>query len=133
MTALSDLIAKLEAAREGSRELDCQIALAIGWTHDKRGREKQPWWRYPGAPEWSRRGFPPSLSQSLDAALAEMPEGYGMSIEYRTLKPGASVRLYRHLDASGPDDIAMEWIGKTYAPTPALALIIAILKAKETT
>ncbi len=42
---MDDLIEKLCAAPEGSRDLDCEIALAAGWTYEKRSNDRKPWWR----------------------------------------------------------------------------------------
>ena len=57
----AELIARLEAASEGSRELDEAIHSFIGSPHDGRGLVSFPW---------------PSYTTSLDAALMLVPEGW---------------------------------------------------------
>lgn len=69
---MEDLIKRLEEATEGSRELDAEIALLVGYTHERQSRERRPWWRDPqgrriGFDSWSDR--PPPFSTSLDAKL----------------------------------------------------------------
>lgn len=65
------LISALEKASEGSRELDAEIALAVGWTQEKRGRELKKWWGSPPGSQydWMRQSGPPRFSTSLDAGL----------------------------------------------------------------
>jgi len=59
---MTDLIARLEAATEGSRELDYLIHCALGWIdHDQGG-----WTR---GDETTGEGWP-AYTSSLDAALA---------------------------------------------------------------
>jgi hypothetical protein len=59
VSGLAELIARLEAAAEGSRELDAAIAVAVfgGGSHDP--------------------GTAPHFTTSLDAALTLVPEGRG--------------------------------------------------------
>ena len=82
MTDLSSLIAKLEAATEGSRELSDEVLIACGW---KRGVVGKPplqsaYWK---TPDGQRMGWEddltsggverPDPTQSLDAALTLVP------------------------------------------------------------
>lgn len=113
MTAdLSALIARLEAAEVGSRELDKAVCDALNWR------------RTDGV--WT---FPAPVSQSLDAALAlaerVLPgwRVFGISDErdFQVSRGwGAGVG-----EKTGPG------IQHAKAPTPALALVIAILKASK--
>ncbi len=120
-----ELIAKLEAATEGSRELDLEIAMICG--HDL-SSGFTPTFAYHGDTpvyEWST-GETPSYTTSIDAALTLVPEGWyvatiaqwrsgpGPRIWAATLnaEPGADAG-YRHATRS----------------SPALALCIAALKA----
>lgn len=115
MTA--DLMARLEAAVEGSRELDEAIADALGWM---RGGEF--WWKPPGG---DYRMGAPGFTQSLDAALTLVPDGYSPNISGPVLhRPvwGCDMRLLR--TNSFPDGLGRS------APTPALAVCISALKAQ---
>ena len=67
---MTDLIARLQAAGEGSRELDAEIALAIGWREGHVGQERC-WYD----PNDRMRALPERFTTSLDAALTLLPEG----------------------------------------------------------
>lgn len=99
----AELVAKLEAATEGSRELDYAVEMS----------RYDPETMY--ALNLKLSGDLPHYTTSLDAALTLVPEGYCWSI-------GFAGRT-----------IANVW--KTPTPskggTPALALCIAALKARE--
>jgi len=113
------LIERLEAATEGSRELDYLIHCALGWIdHDQGG-----WTR---GDETAGEGWP-LYTSSLDAAL-----------------PGETIRMVEWADAYDADGnvTGKHWTafhfcdnGDVYAgshPTSeALARRIAILRAKE--
>lgn len=139
MTAHSELVARLEGACEGSRELDGLIARCFGWhrVEPRHARNKAGGWIAPedflgvnsdGSPRLdSLRGTdihrdPPRLSQSLDAALAlaerVLPGWCGVMNTYdRSI-----------LFARSPSDM----LAKTSkASTLPLAICIAILRAKE--
>ncbi|EKY30702.1 hypothetical protein HMPREF0185_00178 [Brevundimonas diminuta 470-4] len=130
MTAdLSALIARLEAAEAGSRELGHEVLLALGWRRSVVGHFYGPLY------QWSSPDFSPHLISgdedklpnpvlSLDAALAlaetALPEWpcWGVATDI----PG---RIGAVLAKSNRDE------GVTgYAATPALALVIATLRAK---
>lgn len=116
MTAdLSALIARLEAAEVGSRELDMAVHKAA---------------------TGENMGFAtPDASRSLDAALAlaeRVLPGYAMNVCLDKDRDGTllkwSSQVARH-GLSGPVGRGGWWFG--IAPTPALALCIAILRAKQ--
>lgn len=69
-----DLIARLEAVAEGSRELSDEVLLICGWRTEERGEiEIDLWW----SPE-GRRVFSscqPDPTRSLDAALSLVSAG----------------------------------------------------------
>jgi hypothetical protein len=133
-SALADLIARVEAATEGSSELNCKIALALGtaWTEtlDR-----------PGFKGEYMRGDHGPVTRSLDAALA---------LAERAL-PGWFVTIDRYVmdDFAGPQSLPVAaasarhrwraWVkhggsaGFGAAPTPALALCLAVLRAKAGT
>jgi hypothetical protein len=117
MTASDSLISRLEAAEVGSRELDTQVAKAMGWTvHNARrnGLWVIPFGEYetcdPDA--MFRLG---DFTTSLDAALA---------LAERTAPGKGWERLYAGL---------MNWRAHTPTGLQRLPLLVcaAILKAKE--
>ena len=100
---LDDLIAKLEAATDGSRTLDTLIERVIV------------------APGQSFSLTTPPYTSSLDAALTLVPEGLDEEIKRARHRKGWHVALWK------PSRIGQ--IGD--APIPALALCIAALKARN--
>lgn len=144
MTAdLSALIARLEAAEVGSRELGHEVLLALGWRRSVIGHFYGPLY------QWSSPDFSPHLISgdedklpnpvlSIDAALA---------LAERVLPDreiALSQRKPRHLETCaewwhaslfkvrtgvvfgvGPSTVTAK------ASTPALALVIAVLRAKQ--
>lgn len=63
MPDLTKLIEKLEAVKEGSRELDREVAFAVGWTTSDTGTYR---WI---CPHGRREIDAPGFTWSLDAAL----------------------------------------------------------------
>lgn len=125
MTA--DLISRLEAAENGSRELDQEIALALGYTIKGIGYLNE---RTCFAPDGGEIGRIPVYTGSLDAVLKLVPEGWTWSVLFR---PMVDNPPYRGSVADGHFGyvMGMEKAHATaVAKTPALALCIAALKAK---
>ena len=122
------IIAKLEAATDGSRELDAAIAESIGWTRDQRDINGN--WRWL-APKGPYTQLLPKWTTSIDAALTLVPEdwaGQG-SIHWPGYDAGrlinrAFVRLHHYLSSGGGPRV------DGYGATPALALCITALKAR---
>ena len=122
MTDHIPLIARLESAGEGSRSLDADVALCVGWTVHPGDN-----WIGPFA-----EIAVPDYTTSLDAALALAerlcPRFTVTVVKYRTndgeFKPSAEASLIN------PYGEITEHRGK--AATPALALSAAILKALST-
>ena len=115
MNDYTNLIAKLEAAEGPSRELDNEIYTHVLKTHVIKPGER---------PLTSDREYTPQYTFSLDAAVSLVPEGeqYCLGCLSDTRVPVRGVSRYH------------AWVGaqKTiYAPTPALALCIAALKARQ--
>ena len=109
---MTDLLSRLSAATGPSRELDAEIALANGWTHNIYDR---PTFKDPsGQPH----ALPPRYTESIDAALTLMPEGCTWEIT-----TGFEARVW-------PNKTAWPSCGGAES-TPAIALVIAIHKAKE--
>lgn len=100
---LAALIARVEAATGPNFDLECHIGSAVE-------PERMAWC-----------GYPPNYTHSLDAAL---------SLVERVL-PGCEVRIDRKEDATGRASAHRDGgsIASASAPTPALALVLATLKA----
>ncbi len=129
---LPELIWKLEIATEGSRELDCMIFEAVAmsgeffgskitsFSHDTSGR-------YVFNTEDGRRHLEAATAlnytTSLDAALKLVPEGRQWILDCHDKMDGGSWRYSAHV--SGSSD--KSW----WRPTPALALCIACLRARQ--
>ena len=130
---MKDLIAKLEVATDGSRELDAEVACALdpkrhspnkiepGCYSDGKGEIRgavAPDFFYSKAPLYTT---------SLDAALTLVPEGCGWIVES---DGGASVHRLEKAAGGGFPIIGEFGIYGEPASTPALALSIAALKAR---
>ncbi len=124
--SVSDVIARLEAATGADRELEKLIALACGWSapdidgvcgpnYDKRDAYK---WRTPTGEAFG--WFPPAYTASLDAALALVGE---------KLPEWWPELILRQSDASAK--VCAEGNRAFYAkaPTPALAVLLALFRA----
>jgi hypothetical protein len=120
MSDLQALIEKLEAATEGSRELDAEIALACGWRFNKGTVYSYHWLD----PQGAHNAVPSPFTESLDAALTLVPEGWGYQ---QGSHPRAACKACAFC-FEGADDFHNQ--PPSFAPTPALALCIAALKAR---
>jgi hypothetical protein len=98
---MDELIAKLEAAAEGSRELDREISVTVF---------------SPDSKEAHSVGF---YTELIDAALTLVPEGYDWEL---TSFPTVRAELWQREDDRRD--------GPQIASSPALALCIAALKAR---
>jgi len=104
---MDELTKKLEAATEGSRELDADIYMA---TH--------------GVSEGSTKpATPPHFTTSIDAALTLVPEGWIVHMELHP-SPADEANISLH---DGGDKTTL---GQADFDQPALALCIAALKAR---
>lgn len=119
---MSDLITKLEGLTEPCRECDEEVARLDGWITE----EIREVGRFPFT-VWVRNNFqtiaPPAYTASVDAVL-ELIE--------REL-PGAYTFLHNELEEG---EEAPLWTGYSFGhegrhPLPAVALLIAFLRAKE--
>jgi hypothetical protein len=131
---VKSLIAKLEQAPEGSRELDTEIlCLTLGGDWYVKNQYED------GSGKWlcySRTRFTdkdkqhptcrtaPHYTTSLDAALTLVPEGWewAVSTGYAEIFPP---------DFSPSDNPNSVMVAASVRRTPALALCIAILKANK--
>ncbi len=120
---MTDLIARLEAAEAGSRELDWLIADATD--HPSFARKIEGFW--PPFGERSRADKDvPAYSTSLDAALA---------LASRVLDQRGPINI--NICLAGSAQVVIDSVGpcnpvmaQVVASTPALALCAAILRAK---
>ena len=134
------LIERLESAKTGSRELDAEIVVKAGYGLPSPIGDENPVLRLPSEYDLSRNCVDgqywleqrsgmslrtaPSFSTSIDAALTLVPEDWSWSVDdYQgTCKA--------HLDKLADGKAA---IFDCFCATPALALCIAALKAREQT
>lgn len=134
---LRELIEVLEKATCGTSELDSRIAEYLGIEYRSRrtgyGASKGREWlvsHVGGVSEWTRH--PPAYTNSLDAALTLVPEGWHVGGLTNVPGLGWDCTLWashpaRRVDA-GTDDKGRS----TGRPaTPALALTLACMKARE--
>ena len=141
---MTELIKRLETAETGSRELDAEIAIHIGWKHSKvqkgHGLSGAPIWSHEwqspdghetdfervsefvqGNPEIVAADIVPTFSTNIDAALTLAPEGW-------------SWRVGNVPSGGGFADLGTQTsLQCIEGGTPALALCIAALKAREQT
>jgi len=112
---MNDLIARLEAAPEGSRELDAEIAVAV-WP--KLADYAPDTKRGPGHWISPKDGpvYAENYTTSIDDALTLVPEG-------RRFKVGRDDDGTGYASVGGPRIVM--------SATPALALCIACLRTRE--
>lgn len=135
MPSLNELIEKIEAAGEGSRELDAGIFSALGWSpvpnpHNAMGLLNR--WQREGA--MTGHEGPPMYSTSLDAAQRLLPDLLpgqgGWRVECHTdLVRKFHADVWVHLHAEPGD----RWFKGSSKATAALALCAAALKARAQT
>ena len=147
MINLKLLIAELESAKAGSRELSDKVLLACGWSY-------RPNCYGPGKPQWGGGGLwtnplgvgtaasdpRPSPTESLDTALTLMPENYKFSVGIERHYTDEANEPKGHLiawcillpDKKGSAVYDTDEITEVQTTnTPALCLCIAALKARE--
>lgn len=126
----SDPLPALASAAEGSRELDALVAEAAGWKQARNGL----WHHAEDVSEARRckvgmlnyRPRPlPAFTTSVDAALTLVPEGWSCLLAFG---PNGAV-CDIHTKPLG--DPAGFWPGHATAATPAIAIVLAALRARE--
>lgn len=129
MADLTSLIERIEAATEGSRELDGCIFIAVNIPPEKVGRIDQ----IDGCVGWWPKGAPyvsaievPRYSTSIDAALTLLPEGWSILSAWNGRDAICTVHLKPLGDPTGL------WPPASKAKSQALALLAAILRARQT-
>lgn len=123
-----DLIARLEKLPGPDRELDADIFRALGW-RSFGGIFNQQWWE---GPSGERCKAVPFFTASIDAALTLVPEGYcWLSRSHDGSKNlagnGSGAGGFANVHANRDDAIFFT----AFAATPAIALCIAALKARQ--
>lgn len=124
MTKFSALIEKLEKATGPDRELDLEVALAIGWEKSDRQFSRTAWRATsgPGADiGWWSEGsdWPPRYATSIDDAITLRPEGW-------------SWRVGNLPSGRGFADLGTQAsLQCVQGASPAIALCIAALRARE--
>lgn len=152
---MTDLLTDLRAAKEGSRELSDQVLLAWGWTTTKVGMlaitgggggEDTVWVSPTGALTQHR----PSPTESVDDALAGVPEGWAVTIlahwvglasenphQQVTVALRSPDAQYKIADAPNQGGDYSEWLIKgrdahaIQQATIPLAICIATLEAEK--
>ena len=110
---LSALLTALEAATEGSRELDERIALYVGWAVQPDGR--------------TQAGIP-AYSTILDAALTLVPDGMWWLLGKGQTRPDEPLYGAQIMPLHSEPDAAPHSMGEAH--TPALAMCCAALRSK---
>lgn len=125
MTDLRELVERLEAAEGPSRELDAEIARALGWKDVGIGPhapQTVKWVRPDGSETFNRL---PAYTASIDAALTLVPEGWEWTVG-NTYAEGRTFARVENFALKGEPNFNVD--GQR---PPALALTIAALKARE--
>lgn len=127
---MKDLIARLEAATEGSRELSDEVLRAVGWFQTSEDAPGYPdgtltAWHQPNGGVC--HGAMPSPTESLDAALTLVPEAFRWGV-HNDPEPAGEGNFRASVDDMLYDNSIYE---EGLAATPALALTIAALRARE--
>ena len=155
---MNDLIVKLEEASEGSRELDGDIAETLGYAasaikgllgmkrrENRKGYaavDRGEWARYtPTMENWKAPPYTTSIDAALELMMEEMAEEehvWTWLIKFQPWALAAFKSQHREVFRVG----MTPWNGKQLfsdktvtaaAPTPSLALCIAILKVSRRT
>lgn len=129
MSKMNELIARLENATAGSRELDAAICWIAKPYPQVAG--KPEWRQLPHGPQQHVPTVAPRYTTSLDAALALIPENWTRGLltwpgyDNGTLKSKTKAELHSVFSSGGgPREIG-------YAETLPLAICIAALKVRS--
>lgn len=128
---IEELIARLEKATGPDRELDAEIASAVGWCpRDGYTRQSDNSWRSPSG-DISGVTWAPQYTASIDAARTLVPENFSFELTQSAVEPPAMARARLWDWRRGPlaVDPGNEWKSEGNRPL-AIALCIAALKAR---
>jgi hypothetical protein len=120
MTDLDTLITRVEALTGPDREVDAEIALAVGWV-SMTDRQGDTWWHLPDG-DWQRL---PRLTGSLDAGkalLGQLLPGLGWSVGKPDGTDYGQCHIWNHANRTKP----FVW---SEAATEEIAFVAAILRA----
>jgi hypothetical protein len=120
---MRDLIERLEKAEGPDRALGDEVLFACGWGCEEAGFGPDTYlvWSTPDESDTFRDGDQPNPTSSIDAALTLVPEGHDWLVSMGVGEPAlAAVALATSVRNSEAE-----------APSPAIALCIAALKARE--
>ena len=128
-----ELIAALEKAEYSSEKLDKQIGEFMGWRYERRDVTGHWRWVRINTNPVEARGALPEYTSSIDAALTLVPEGWSRSIGEMMGLP-EKIRWMAHIRDHRPESVdsagrSIKW-KEGEAPTPAIAICIAALKAR---
>lgn len=124
---LNDLIARLEAAEGPSRELDARITAVLN--NPGKPFEEINWIAAEAA--WGAHAFP-LYTASIDAAMTLVPKGWHILLsdwEHAKLRERGPWQCI--ITQPGTRDTFEPRFRCDHAPTPALALCIAALRARQ--
>lgn len=132
----SDLIARLEKVTGPDRALGDDVLLACGWGMDEVGEGPDRKILWCGPVEEYLDGDQPDPTSSIDAAMTLVPEGWAWFVQrigdlpqHPEYSSYGDVRLW--IPAQRTKGLAVESVDVRSAPTPAIALCIAALKARQ--
>lgn len=122
---IASLLTRL-ASPEPDDRLNEDVARALGW------RQNGQYWQ---SPEMAARRFwqfgpPPDFLNDVNAALAEVPEGWRVEHMGQTGSKRANEAWYADLRKSWDGTVGLVSVGRLGA-TLARAIICAVLKAKQ--
>jgi|GEM_PF-2105663 len=119
------LLVRLMESTERDEILDIDIAIALGWTKKKQGKEKHSWWR-------DRHGIkqiPPSFSRMPKAsAVYAICEAAGIA-KSEAMTNEATLKTLRHAVLLA---IAMRDLQKAYFKHPSLGKLVEAKQAEAT-
>ena len=124
-TDLTALLAELQDATDGSRELDMRVALASGYKRSRLGIGGGFDWVAPDR----TLSFLPEFSTSINAALTLVPDGMWWLLDKRRTRPDGALYGAQIMLRSG-HGYAVDVVAETEAHTPALAMCCAALRSK---
>jgi len=130
-TEITKLIADLENAEEGSRELDAQIVSALFpdlATQPRDSSEIVPgyYWAKISGREELRKADP--YTTSIDAAMTTIPEGWEWEIEYNMVRDYTAyqIKMGQTIQVMHPEP----WQSDTTKASLPIAICIASLRAR---
>lgn len=124
---MDELISKLEALTEPCRECDGELLCAgLGW--EKRWNDLWNTFTFHKGETWQGLGTVPKFTASIDAAMTLADPGAGLYLNRYWLLDGEAWSC--SLVTGGIPNNPSQTFEMMDAPTPAIALCIAALKAR---